>query len=927
MLRRRRVGSRVLVSSGRKRSPRRFGLLAASAIVALTALGTLPGAAADGTSSRTVIASADAYVTSSEPSANFGSATDLRIDSAPNDKSQARINRSYIRFDIPPSSEPPVSATLRLYATGGDKNGVTVGVASNDWDEPTITWDNTPSSSASPTVASGPFDAGAWVSLDVTALIPAAGPVTLALTSSAPAPMAFASREQGGTAPSLSIETAAAVVTAPANETAPSISGLAQEGQTLTATPGTWSGTQPITKVFQWLRCNRTAGSCVVIAGANNTTYTLTGDDVGNTLLVGVTASNSAGSSDAASAPTSIVVAAPNDTSPPAAPTGLSASGDQSSLTLAWDASSDNVAVAGYDVSLNGSGVNSVSQTSYRFGGLSCGTSYTLGVAALDAAGNHSTVSTLTTATAACSTDTIPPAAPTGLSASGDQSSLTLAWDASSDNVAVAGYDVSLNGSGVNSVSQTSYRFTGLSCGTSYTLGVAAFDAAGNGSTVSTLTTATAACSTDTIPPAAPTGLSASGDQSSLTLAWDASSDNVAVAGYDVSLNGSGVNSVSQTSYRFTGLSCGTSYTLGVAAFDAAGNGSTVSTLTTATATCPDTTPPSAPSNLQVSASDQSSLTLAWDASSDNVAVAGYDVSLNGSGVNSVSQTSYRFTGLSCGTSYTLGVAAFDAAGNGSTVSTLTTATATCPDTTPPSAPSNLQVSASDQSSLTLTWDASSDNVAVAGYDVSLNGSGVNSVSQTSYRFTGLSCGTSYTLGVAAFDAAGNGSTVSTLTTATAPCPTGPLNPCGTVVTPPATYQHVVWIVFENKPDSAIIGSASAPYTNTLASRVRRCDQLLRGDTPEPAELHRHDVGLYSRHHRRRGSVVTSVGCSLDLLPSAELAVAPGIHAVELRPDRLLSVCGQAQPGRVLHGHQDGLRIARRTAWRRRRISAPHTRL
>ena len=222
---------------------------------------------------------------------------------------------------------------------------------------------------------------------------------------------------------------------------------------------------------------------------------------MGNTLLVGVTASNSAGSSDAASAPTSLVVAAPNDTSPPTAPTGLSASGDQSSLTLAWDASSGNVAVAGYDVSLNGSGVKSVSQTSYRFTGLSCGTSYTLGVAAFDAAGNHSTVSTLTTATAACSTDTIPPAAPTGLSASGDQSSLTLAWDASSDNVAVAGYDVSLNGSGVTSVSQTSYRFTGLSCGTSYTLGVAAFDAAGNHSTVSTLTTATAACSTDTIPP------------------------------------------------------------------------------------------------------------------------------------------------------------------------------------------------------------------------------------------------------------------------------------------------------------------------------------------------------------------------------------------------------------------------------------------
>ena len=501
MLRRRRVGPRVLVRTGRKRSDRRFGLLATSAIVALTALGTLPGAAADGTSSATVIASADAYVTSSEPSANFGSATDLRIDSAPNDKSQARIIRSYIRFDIPASSEPTVRATLRLYATGGDKNGVTIGVASNNWDEPTITWDNTPAPSASPTVATGPFDAGAWVSLDVTALIPAAGPVTFTLTSSAPAPMAFASREQGDTAPSLSIETTAAVVTAPANDTAPSISGLAQEGQTLTATAGTWSGTQPIAQVFQWLRCDSTGGSCVVIPGANNSTYTLIEDDVGNTLLVGVTASNSTGSSAATSAPTSIVEAAPNDTSPPSAPTGLSASGDQSSLTLTWDASSDNVAVVGYDVSLNGSRVNSVPQTSYRFTGLSCGTSYTLGVAALDGAGNHSTVSTLTTATAACP-DTTPPSAPSNLQVSvSDQSSLTLTWSASSDNVAVVGYDVSLNGSRVNSVPQTSYRFTGLTCGTSHTLGVAAFDAAGNHSSVRTLTTATAPCPTGPLNP------------------------------------------------------------------------------------------------------------------------------------------------------------------------------------------------------------------------------------------------------------------------------------------------------------------------------------------------------------------------------------------------------------------------------------------
>jgi len=412
MLRRRRDCPRVPGRSGRERSARRFGLLAISAVVPLTALGTLPGAAADGTSSGTVIASADAYVTSNDPSANFGSATDLRIDSAPNANSQARILRSFVRFDIPASSEPPVRATLRLYATGGDKNGVTVSIASNNWDEQTITWDNTPSDSASPTVASGPFDAGTWVSLDVTPLIAGAGPVTFALTSSTPAPMAFASREQGdAVAPNLSIETAAEppAVTAPATESAPSISGSMQEGQPLAATAGTWSGTQPIAYLYQWRRCDSTGGSCVDIAGANDTTYTPTGDDVGSTLLVVVTASNSGGSSIATSAPTSIVPAAPNDTSPPTVPTGLSASSDQSSLTLAWSASSDNVAVAGYDVLLNGSRVNSMSQTSYRFSGLSCGTSYTLGVAAVDAAGNRSTVSTLSSATAPCPTGPLNP--------------------------------------------------------------------------------------------------------------------------------------------------------------------------------------------------------------------------------------------------------------------------------------------------------------------------------------------------------------------------------------------------------------------------------------------------------------------------------------------------------------------------------------
>lgn len=43
--------------------------------------------------------------------------------------------------------------------------------------------------------------------------------------------------------------------------------------------------------------------------------------------------------------------------------------------------------------------------------------------------------------------------------------------------------------------------------------------------------------------------------------------------------------------------------------------------------------------------------------------------------------------------------------------------------------------------------------------------------------------------------------------------------PCGVTTTPPATYQHVVWIVMENKTYSQIIGSSNAPYINSLADR------------------------------------------------------------------------------------------------------------
>jgi hypothetical protein len=363
----------------------------------------MPGSSAGATSSVTLPASADAYVSSKAPSANFGSAPELRVDGSRKASSNAGIDRTYIRFDVPSTSAPIARAVLRVYATDGDNNGFAVTLASGAWDEHAINWNTAPPFATSPSVASGPFATGTWVSLDVTSLVTQTGSVTLVLTSPTPSPMAFASREQGpSVAPQLVVDTTVAAV-APVDQALPAISGVARAGQLLSATPGTWTGTLPISYGYQWQRCNSSGASCAAISSATASSYTATSLDVGSTLRVQVTASNTAGSGTAMSAATSMVAAATGDTTAPTAPSSLRISAaDQTSVTLAWNASTDNVGVTGYDVYLNGSRVNSTTSTSYRFGGLNCGTTYTLGVVAFDAAGNRSSTSTLSTATTAC---------------------------------------------------------------------------------------------------------------------------------------------------------------------------------------------------------------------------------------------------------------------------------------------------------------------------------------------------------------------------------------------------------------------------------------------------------------------------------------------------------------------------------------------
>ena len=106
-----------------------------------------------------------------------------------------------------------------------------------------------------------------------------------------------------------------------------------------------------------------------------------------------------------------------------------------------------------------------------------------------------------------------------------------------------------------------------------------------------------------------------------------------------------------------------------------------------------DATPPSAPAGLKATSASTTSFGLSWSPSTDNVAVAGYGIYLNGSLVGKTASTSYLAGNLVCGTSYTFAVDAFDAAQNRSSASSFMGSTAACPVSPPPSSDGSLYLS------------------------------------------------------------------------------------------------------------------------------------------------------------------------------------------------------------------------------------------
>ena len=195
-----------------------------------------------------------------------------------------------------------------------------------------------------------------------------------------------------------------------------------------------------------------------------------------------------------------------------------------------------------------------------------------------------------------------------------------------------------------------------------------------------------------------------------------------------------------------------------------------------------DTTVPSAPSNVSSSNVSATGLTLTWTASTDNVGVTAYEIyngatlvaTVTGSG-GSAPATTYNLTGLTAGTSYSFTIKAKDAAGNASVASTAVSVTTTTgSDTQAPAKPTGLASASITDTTVQLSWNASTDNNGVTAYEIfqgttkiaTVTGNG-GAAPVTTYEITGLTANTKYTFTVKAIDAAGNVSASSPTMTVT----------------------------------------------------------------------------------------------------------------------------------------------------------------
>ena len=214
---------------------------------------------------------------------------------------------------------------------------------------------------------------------------------------------------------------------------------------------------------------------------------------------------------------------------------------------------------------------------------------------------------------------------------------------------------------------------------------------------------------------------------------------------------------------------------------------------------------PTTPTNLHITASSDTSVSLAWNASTDNSTNWWYCVQANASCIRvDPPQTTYTRSNLTPGSTTTFTVYAIDASGNRSETSNAVTHTAPA-DTTPPTPPPTLTANTVTSTWLSFSWTASQDTGSEVLYTVYLDG--IEYLRNLPWRFANvfaLTPSSTHELRVDARDSYGNVSQSDVLSVTT-PAPTNSVAP-----TPPTNVQlgfqsgnGEAWLSWDGSTDDA----------------------------------------------------------------------------------------------------------------------------
>ncbi|MFE2129316.1 fibronectin type III domain-containing protein [Streptomyces amritsarensis] len=248
--------------------------------------------------------------------------------------------------------------------------------------------------------------------------------------------------------------------------------------------------------------------------------------------------------------------------------------------------------------------------------------------------------------------------------------------------------------------------------------------------TLTGLTGLTACTAPDTVPPSAPTGLTAqAGSATSVHVMWNAAAARDGVTHYQVFEGDRPVRELpaEKTMVDITGLAPQTAYSFTVRARDSAGNlspAAPAARVTTPAAKAEDRTPPSAPATTTGGATGPRSARVSWTPSADDTGVTAYDVYQGGVRIHTAGpgDSTTTLTGLRPDTVYTFTVRARDGADNSSPDGpAVDVSTPPASGDGPGTAPADLTATASP-GAVTLTWTAPDTGRPTAEYELYVNG-------------------------------------------------------------------------------------------------------------------------------------------------------------------------------------------------------------